>query len=87
MARRRQAARANQAPKSKKRPRAYHHGQAQGRVNETKIQRALPAFERAERNEAEVAAVARATRVEIADWRTLLESLEHAAPFVPVLGR
>ena len=75
MSRRRQPPHTNFNPKSKKRPRRYHHGRAQGKVNEEKIVRALPAFDRAEEDRAEVAALAVENRRAISDWQALLDGI------------
>ena len=86
MGRRVRARGSGQAPKHLKRPREYHHGETQGKVNESKIKRATPAFERADADRQSVEAEAKANRAEIADWRRLVDGLEHAAPFVPNLA-
>lgn len=77
---RRRRVKTSQAPKGKKRPRWYHHGETQGVANEIKRKKAMPAFERAERHEAEVEAMARTTRAEVADHRTMIDGLAHVSP-------
>lgn len=49
-------------------------------MNEKKIQRALPAFERAEANEAEVAELARMNGAAIADHTAMIDAIAHVSP-------
>ena len=48
--------------------------------NDAKIQRALPAFERAAANEAEITADAKRNREQVAEWERLLASIERTSP-------
>jgi hypothetical protein len=49
-------------------------------VNEQKIQRALPALDRADADMVAVAAQAEVNRREVADWKALLDGLVHVSP-------
>lgn len=82
MARRRQAPQTSHQPKGRKRPRTYHHGRSQGKVNESKIKRALPAFERAEADREEGLVRAREMKTAIADWQRCLDGLARVNPSV-----
>lgn len=77
--RRRQHSKGNKS----NRPRAWHHGAAQGAKDEKKLIRATPAFERAAADQAELAERTREHRESTSDWNACLTQLDRAAPFVP----
>ena len=76
-------ARRRQHSKGKQRPRHWHHGRQQGRVNDASLSKVEPVFERAESDMAEVEAHAAVERREISDHRACLDAIEHGSPFVP----
>lgn len=77
--RRRQHSKGNKSA----RPRAWHHGRAQGKVDEKKLLRAEPAFVKAADDQAQVAATAADHRERTGDWQECLAQLDRASPYVP----
>lgn len=73
-----------QKGKDQKRPRAFHRGRAQGRINDKLMREHLePAYARADEDHAEVEVVAHSIKAEINDHREILAQLARVAPFVP----
>lgn len=66
-----------------KRPREWHHGRAQGKVNEKKLLRAEPAFAKAEADQESVATGTRDHREKTADWQDCIAQLDRTSPHVP----
>lgn len=70
--------------KGKKRPRAWHMGRSQGKVNERLMKTTIePAFAAAEADREVVKATAREHREKTGDWQECLRQVERAAPHVP----
>lgn len=73
-----------QKGKDGKRPRQFHRGIAQGRINEKRMKREVnPAYERADADRVEVAAIVDDHRAQLREHKAIMEDLEHSAPFVP----
>lgn len=75
--------RRRQHSKGKARPRSWHHGRAQGKVNDRVLQQHEAELVRA----AAAAATVEAGRAELAadvrEHGAMIQALRHAAPFVP----
>lgn len=81
------ATRRPQKGKDGKRPRRFHRGRAQGKINDQLLQRQLePAYRRAETEREQTSAASEQARAEIDDHRALMVQLDRVAPFVPHLA-
>jgi hypothetical protein len=73
-----------QKGKDQKRPRQFHRGIAQGRINEKRMKREVnPAYERADADRVQVAAMTADHRAQVRDHKEIMAGLEHVAPYVP----
>lgn len=76
--------RRRQHSKGKARPRAWHHGRHQGRVDDRALAEADPVFERADQAEREAAERAAVAHRDRAEHKALLEQIDRVSPHVPV---
>ena len=65
-----------------KRGAAWHQGRASGRKGRQAMMAVEPAFEAAEADRVEVAAMARETRREISDHQAMLDGISRVSPAV-----
>lgn len=65
------------------RPRSWHHGRKQGKVDEGKLLRAEPAFVKAAADQDAVRVATAEHREKTGDWQECVGQLDRAAPFVP----
>lgn len=87
MARRKQPGTGGQKGKDGKRPRAFHRGRAQGKINDKLMRDTLePAYAAAEAMRADDLATSKRTQAEMKDWADVLRQLDRSARYVPVFA-